>query len=316
MSSMWVKYTLSLTQAIEEEFCTALLDSPYTLGWTEPQIEVILTDNGYDYAEQADKPMLCYVFAPLSQSEETSVEQFREYLSKWKDQVRLLSFEMVEEENESWKEEFQPVWVGDWVIAPSWTKAEELEGAANLLWIDPGAAFGTGYHVTTQDIIRYLQTIELTNRRVLDLGAGSGILSLLCLRLGAKAPVYAVDINPEADWQIRQNLDLNNLPPESVEIVIGDPLEEDEAGVISLPPQVDLVMVNIGGDEDVAMLPVVKKALAPKGLAILSGIVTWNRDKVVKAYQDAGFELVDEKTSNEWVTLVTKLCENREKFTS
>lgn len=311
MSSMWVKYTVVIAQEIEEEFGYTILESSYTLGWTEPQFDVILTDNGYDYATRIDKPYLGFVFEPLSDSDtvEEAVSRFRQFLSQWGEQAACIAHELVEEENESWKAEFQSVTVDDWIIAPSWTPEDELEQGKNILWIDPGAAFGTGYHGTTQDIMRFLQKMNLNHKRVLDIGAGSGILSILCAKLGAATPVYAVDINPEADWQINQNLQLNQLSPQTVEIIIGDPLSEVEP--VLLPTEVDLVMVNIGGDEDVAMLPVVLQSLKPGGMAILSGMVTWNREMVEKAYRDAGFELLDEKTSDEWVTLVTRLCENK-----
>lgn len=310
MSTMWLKYIVVIAQEIEEEFSYSLLESTYTLGWTEPQIEVILTDNGYDYATKIDKPYLGYVFEPLTGTEEEAVAGIRQFLTQWGEQAAFHSYELVEEENESWKDEFQSVTVDDWTIAPSWTSDDEHAEDKNILWIDPGAAFGTGYHGTTQDIIRFLQKMNLTNQRVLDIGAGSGILSILCVKLGAACPVYAIDINPEADWQINQNLQLNQLSPETVQIIIGDPLSDEES--IVLPKEVDLVMVNIGGDEDVAMLPVVLNSLRQGGIAILSGIVTWNREKVEQAYRDAGFVLLDEKTSDEWVTLVTRLCENRE----
>lgn len=309
MASMWMKYTLALSEEVEEIFTAALLESTYTLGWTEPQIEVIVTDNGYDFAKQLEKPLLGYVFEPLQESEERAVEVFRHYLSRWDNQVRLLAHELVEEENESWKDEFQPVTVGEWIVAPSWTPQDELPDSAQVMWIDPGAAFGTGYHVTTQDIIAYLQGMDLKDQSVLDIGAGSGILSLFCVKLGAATPVYAVDINPESDWQIHQNLLLNQVPSEAVHVIITDPIAQDAE---PLPQGVDLVMVNIGGDEDIMMLPVVKSSLRIGGTAILSGIVTWNKDKVIQAYAEAGFKLVSEKTSNEWVTLVTELCENKE----
>ncbi|MGD8188721.1 50S ribosomal protein L11 methyltransferase [Brevibacillus ginsengisoli] len=309
MASMWLKYTLVLSEEVEEIFTASLLESNYTLGWTEPQIEVIVTDNGYDFAQQQEKPLIGYVFEPLHDSVEQAVKQFRDYLSRWENQVSLMAHELVEEENESWKDEFQPVTVGEWAIAPSWTPAEELPDSSHIMWIDPGAAFGTGYHVTTQDMITYLQKINLNNQQVLDIGAGSGILSLFCVKLGAATPVVAVDINPESDWQINQNLTLNQLPGEAVEVIITDPLAQDST---PLPKEMDLVMVNIGGDEDITMLPVVRNSLRIGGTAILSGIVTWNKEKVIQAYADGGFELVQETTSNEWVTLVTKLCENKE----
>lgn len=304
MEQTWLKYILLVERDAEDAFVSEVLASAYTLGWVEPQIEVLTTENGYDYAEKTDGPVIAYLFEPLRDSEAEHAERLRDYLSRWGEKVRLQEVETVAEENESWKETFREVQVGDWWIAPTWTPPEALAQARHVLWIDPGAAFGTGYHGTTQDILLMLQERPPAGKRVLDIGAGSGILSLFCIKNGARQPVWAVDLNPQSEYQIRVNLANNDLSEEAVEIVMGDALEPDVQE--RLPREADLILVNIGGDEDVAMLPLVRERIAPGGTVILSGIVQWNRGKVLTAYEQAGFAPVAERHSDEWVTVMMR----------
>ena len=304
MKPTWLKYILLVDTDREDDFVAAVLYSPYTLGWVEPRIEVLTTDNGYDYKEDLAAPAVAYLFEPLEETEVEHVQRLEAFLRQWEGAVTLREAGPVAEENESWKETFSEVRVGNWWVAPTWTDPEKLAGAEQILWIDPGAAFGTGYHGTTQDLLLLLQELSLEQKRVLDLGAGSGILSLFCVLGGSALPVWAVDINPESEWQIQVNAANNQLPENAVKVVIGDAL--DPAVTAQLPEQVDLVLLNIGGDEDVAMLPLVKERLAIGGLALLSGIVEWNREKVLAAYRREGFELLQERRSEEWVTLMMR----------
>ncbi|RNB90367.1 methyltransferase domain-containing protein [Brevibacillus fluminis] len=303
MSRFWLKYTISLPADLEEVFLAELLDSTYTLGWTEPQIEVIVTENGYDYQEQPEQPVIAYVFEPMEEEQQALVARMEEYLQRWEGAICLKAVEQVKEENESWKDEFVPVQIGSLTVAPSWTK-ETLQDAGPVLWIDPGAAFGTGYHGTTQDMLRFLQEMDVTGMRVIDIGAGSGILSIYCALHHAKKPVYALDLNPESEYEIRQNLAHNELDASSVEVVIGDATSPDMAERI--PEKADLILLNIGGDEDVAILPLVGKLLAPDGTVIFSGLVEWNREAIADKLVTEGYSIKDQRQTDEWVTLMAK----------
>ncbi|MGE5704960.1 MAG: 50S ribosomal protein L11 methyltransferase, partial [Clostridia bacterium] len=212
--------------------------------------------------------------------------------------------EQVKEENDSWKEEFEPVQIGEWTIAPSWKQDQLAEAKTPVLWIDPGAAFGTGYHGTTQDSLLFLQEINLGGKRVIDVGAGSGILSLFCVKQGAALPVVAIDVNPECTYEIMQNAQHNNIPADSVQVLIGDASSEEVRG--QLPEQADLILMNIGGDENMMILPKIGHVLAAKGRLILSGLVEWNRDKIAAHLQMLGYKVIGERQTDEWVTLLTE----------
>jgi len=304
----WLKYTLQVNQEIEDIFVAELLDSPYTFGWSEPPFEVLTTENGYDFAKNSIDAVTVYVFEPMERPEKEHLQQLQEYIDRWHGAISIRETEQVLEENDSWKDAFREVQVGEWWIAPTWTEPDLLKEARNILWIDPGAAFGTGYHGTTQDILLFLQEIEVADKVVLDIGAGSGILSLYCVINGASQPVYAVDINPQSEYQIELNAANNQVANTALKILIGDAL--DAAVREELPKQADLILLNIGGDEDVAMLPVVSERIAPNGHILLSGIVEWNREMVLSAYQQAGFETLGERQSEEWVTILMKASAN------
>ncbi|MGG4441489.1 50S ribosomal protein L11 methyltransferase [Brevibacillus fortis] len=304
MESMWLKYTLLVEPEIEDLFVAEVLTSSYTLGWIEPQIEVLTTENGYDYAENTEGPLVGYLFEPQHDGEEEHVDRLKTYIQRWNGQVTLKEVELVAEENESWKEEFREVKIGDWWVAPTWTDPAALESARHILWIDPGAAFGTGYHGTTQDILLFLQEMDLEGKQVIDVGAGSGILSLYCALNGAKHPVWAVDINPQSEYQVLVNATNNHLPDHAVQVVIGDASEDGVKA--QLPSQADLILVNIGGDENVAMLPMITERIAPEGILILSGIVEWNREAVIATFEQAGFQVEKQSQQDEWVTVLLK----------
>lgn len=309
MEQKWLKYTLQVDQEIEDVFVAELLDSRYTFGWSEPPFEVLTTENGYDFAKNSADAVTAYVFEPMQHQEEEHLQLLRAYLERWSGAVSIREVEQVAEENDSWKEAFREVQVGEWWIAPTWTEPDLLKEARNILWIDPGAAFGTGYHGTTQDILLFLQEIPVAGKVVLDIGAGSGILSLYCAINGASQPVYAIDINPQSEYQIGVNASNNQVPDTALKILIGDAL--DEAVREKLPEQADLILLNIGGDEDVAMLPVVTERIAPNGHVLLSGIVEWNREMVLSEYEKAGFEALGERRSEEWVTILMKASANK-----
>lgn len=302
-NNKWLKYTLHVTSEQEEGFVATVLDSPYTFGWTEPPIEVLITENGYDYEEKRELPITAFLFEPMNgATKEELLGRLQTYLAPWQPHVVLVEAEEVEEENDSWKESYQEIKVGEWWIAPSWAPEERLAGKEKILRIDPGAAFGTGYHGTTQDILLVLQELELRGKRVLDIGTGSGILSIYAAINGAALPIFAVDINPQTSYEVEQNLLQNGRSAADVKVIIGDPLNGDVAE--QLPDKADLILINIGGDEDISMLPIVNRLLAADGLLILSGIVEWILPKVEAAYGACGFFPSGKRQSDEWITLV------------
>lgn len=210
-----------------------------------------------------------------------------------------------EDWSENWKKYFHPLEVGEKIlIQPEW---EPIEGTTDrtVFTVNPGMNFGTGGHQTTQLCIESIEKYVKDGSAVLDLGCGSGILSVIALLLGAERAV-AVDIDPNARDSAYANLALNNLPREKYEVLIGDITSDavlrDKLG----EHKYDIVLANIVADVIIALSPYVRGFMKPGGVFVCSGIITERTDEVKKALSDAGLEVTDVMTRGDWAAMVAK----------
>ena len=175
---------------------------------------------------------------------------------------------------------------------------EEFEGKTKINFISQGA-FGTGLHETTQDILRLiLNKLDIKGKSVLDIGTGSGILSIASAMSGA-SEVVAVDIRDVED-EVMLNASLNNLS--NIEVVVGNILD-DEALV---KKNFDWIFINIGGEETKMFMKYIKEHLNNNGNILVSGLVEWSFDEVKQDVESYGFNLISKHQTNEWVTAVFK----------
>jgi ribosomal protein L11 methyltransferase len=204
---------------------------------------------------------------------------------------------------ESWKAHFHPVRVGQhFVIKPSWREFTPATGDV-VIEIDPGLAFGSGLHPTTQLCLNILEELPLAGQSLFDVGTGSGILALAALKLGA-ASVRAVDVDDVAIRVARENFERNgysfpNAPlqeKERVEVAVGS--AHDTGG-----RQWDIVVANILANTIIELLPDLKAALAPGGLLILSGIIAEQEASVTTAATTQNLSLVERRIEEDWVAL-------------
>lgn len=196
---------------------------------------------------------------------------------------------------ESWKEHFQVVRLGrQLVIKPSWRDYEPQAGDL-VIEIDPGLAFGSGLHPTTQLCLRILEDLPLAGQRLFDVGTGSGILSLAALKLGA-AFGRAVDVDEVAVRVAEENFTSNGLA-DRVETAVGS------AGDYGLEPW-PVVVANILAPVLIELMPQLASALAPNGRLILSGMLRDQEQAVTAAAQEQGLEVIDRATIEDWVALV------------
>ena len=207
----------------------------------------------------------------------------------------------------NWKRFFKPMNVGNkFIIVPEWEKADNAEGKL-VLTINPGGIFGTGSHETTQLCISAIETAFEQNkniRNVMDIGTGSGILSIASLLLGAEH-TECIDIDPNADVIVKENMDMNHISPDRYSVKVGNILDDDFAK--TLPGHgSDIVVANIMADIIISMIPVLRRFMSDKSVFIASGIIEARLDEVISKLEDAGFEIIDSRVLNEWCCVVCK----------
>ena len=200
----------------------------------------------------------------------------------------------------NWKQYFKPLTVGERIlILPEWeTLTEQTD--RTVFVINPGMSFGTGSHHTTRLCLERLEKYIKPGMEILDLGCGSGILSLVALLLGAKSAT-AVDIDPNAARIARENAHRNGIGDENYRIFAGNVLE-DEALVKAISDQkYDIILANIVADVIIALSPAIAPLLKEGGVYITSGIITDRGDEVLAAYEKQSLTLSHQSQSGDWL---------------
>lgn len=199
----------------------------------------------------------------------------------------------------NWKQYFKPLKVGKkLLIKPSWEEYENTENRL-ILEIDPASSFGTGQHNTTRLCMEFMEDVVKPNDKILDLGCGSGILSIAGILLGAES-VVAVDIEENSVKTTIENFEKNNISSEKYTAYCGN-VVVDETISDKLGTGFDLITANIVADVLIAMSSLFKKYLRQNGTLIVSGIIEERKDEVINAITEIGFSLVDEKEKDDWV---------------
>lgn len=205
----------------------------------------------------------------------------------------------------NWKKYFKQFYVDDILIIPSWEEVKEEDRDKMIIHIDPGTAFGTGMHETTQLCIRQLKKYVTPETELLDVGTGSGILSIIACRLGA-AHALGTDLDPCAVPAVEENKEANGIADEAFTMMIGniidDPKIQDEVGY----DKYDIVVANILAEVLVPLTPEVVRHLKPGGVYITSGIIQEREPMVTEAVKMAGLELVEVTRQGEWVSVTAK----------
>lgn len=205
----------------------------------------------------------------------------------------------------NWKTYFKQFYVDDILIIPSWEEVKEEDKDKMIIHIDPGTAFGTGMHETTQLCIRQLKKYVTPETELLDVGTGSGILSIIALKLGAKHAV-GTDLDPCAVPAVEENKEANGIPAEAFDMMIGniidDKIVQDTVGY----EKYDIVTANILADVLVPLTPVIVHQMKPGGLYITSGILDVKEEVVKEAVTAAGLEIVEVTHQGEWVSVTAR----------
>lgn len=205
----------------------------------------------------------------------------------------------------NWKQYFKQFYVDDILIIPSWEEVKEEDKDRMIIHIDPGTAFGTGMHETTQLCIRQLKKYVTPETELLDVGTGSGILSIVALKLGAKHAV-GTDLDPCAVPAVEENKEVNNIPTESFDMMIGNIIDDKAIQDKVRYEKYDIVVANILADVLVPLTPVILNQMKKGGIYITSGIIDDKEETVVKAVKEAGLEVLEVTYQGEWVSVTAR----------
>ena len=205
----------------------------------------------------------------------------------------------------NWKEYFHQFYVDDILIVPSWEEVKEEDKDKMILHIDPGTAFGTGMHETTQMVIRQLKKFVTKDTQMLDVGTGSGILGIVALKLGA-AHVVGTDLDPCAIPAVADNKEANDIKDETFDMLIGNIIDDKEVQDTVGYEKYDIVTANILADVLVPLTPVIVNQMKKGAYYITSGILDVKEEVVVKAVKDAGLQLVEVTHQGEWVSVTAR----------
>lgn len=210
-----------------------------------------------------------------------------------------------EDWSNNWKKYFHTMEIGDTLmVKPFWEETPVTD--RKVFEINPGLSFGTGSHHTTRLCLEDIEKIVKPGDEVLDLGCGSGILSIVSIMYGAKNAI-AVDIDPNSMDTAYDNLNRNSISRDKYEVLIGNILSDEELQNKVLLKKYDVVLANIVADVIIAALPLVKRAIKPDGIFITSGIIEDRMNDVISALSENGFEVLSEKRSADWAEFKCKL---------
>ncbi len=254
----------------------------------------------------------------LVEEEETDPEELRSRIRAELDELKEFNLDIGEGSIElestedidwinNWKKYFHQFYIDDILVIPSWEEVPESDKDKMVLHIDPGTAFGTGMHETTQLCIRQLRKFINKTTKILDVGTGSGILGILSLMMGAES-VVGTDLDPCAVPAVEDNLRNNGVDPSKFELIIGNIITEKDVQDRVGYEKYDIVVANILADVLVPLTPVIVDQMKPGAVYITSGILNDNDKefRVKDAMTAAGLEIVETTYQGEWASVTAR----------
>ena len=313
----WNKYTLKTRSEVEDIVISTLADVgvegveiedkvPLTESDKKQMFVDILPDGPADdgiaylnfYVEEDQDPH------PLLDRVKEALEELRTFMDIGECTITESQTEDKDWIN-NWKQYFHQFYVDDILIIPSWEDVKPEDKDKMIIHIDPGTAFGTGMHETTQLCMRQLKKYVNKDTQILDVGTGSGILSIAALKLGASHAV-GTDLDPCAISAVKENLEANDVPVTDMDMILGNIIDDkaiqDEVGY----EKYDIVVANILADVLIPLTPVILHQMKKGGLYITSGIIDDKEESVVAAVKAAGLEVLEVTHQGEWVSVTAR----------
>lgn len=242
--------------------------------------------------------------APVLMNVRKELEDMRAFLDVGECTIEESETEDVDWVN-NWKQYFHQFYIDDILVIPSWEKVKPEDSDKMVIHIDPGTAFGTGMHETTQLCIRSLKKYVTSETEILDVGCGSGILGMLALKFGAKHSL-GTDLDPCAIDATHENMEVNGIRKDQYEVMIGNIIDDTAVQDAVGYEKYDIVAANILADVLVPLTPVIIHQMKPGAVYITSGIIEDKENVVVEAVKAAGLELLEVNHQGEWVSVVAR----------
>jgi len=314
----WNKYTLKTTAEAEDIISNMMMEAGIEgieiedkIPLTESDKQQMFVDILPDIPENDGVAYISFYLEP-EMDQEAMLEKVREGLKEiqtWGLDIGDGTIVASETEDKdwinNWKQYFHQFYVDDILIKPSWEEVKPEDEDKMLIQIDPGTAFGTGMHETTQLCIRQLRK-HLTNETVLlDVGTGSGILSIISLKLGARKAV-GTDLDPCAIEAVKENTEVNGIEPSTFEVMIGNIIDDKEVQDKVGYGCYDIVVANILAEVLVPLTPVILSQLKPGGIYITSGIIDDKEELIVKTVKESCLEVLEVTYQGEWVSVTAR----------
>lgn len=313
----WNQFRLKTTTEAEDIVSSMLMD----LGIQGVQIEdkVPLTEQDKEQMFVDILPQIpaddgvAYLTFYLEEEEdpETVLERVRKELEEMRSYVDVGECTIEESQTEdvdwvnNWKKYFHQFSIDDILVIPSWEQVEAKDSDKMVIHIDPGTAFGTGMHETTQLCIRQLRKYVKPGAQILDVGCGSGILGMLALKFGAAHSV-GTDLDPCAIDATHENMKANGIREDQYKVMIGNIIDDKEVQDKAGYEKYDIVAANILADVLVPLTPVILHQLKKGGIYITSGIIDDKEETVTEAVRAAGMEVLEVHHQGEWVSVTAR----------
>ena len=313
----WNKFTLKTRSKVEDIVISTLAD--VGIEGVEIQDKQPLTESDKQQMfvdimpDIPDDDGIAYLnfYLDVDEDKEKVLADVRAALAEMQEFLDLGECTITESETEdkdwinNWKQYFKQFYVDDILIIPSWEEVKPEDRDKMIIHIDPGTAFGTGMHETTQLCIRQLKKYVTKDTELLDVGTGSGILSIIALKLGARHAV-GTDLDPCAVPAVEENKEVNGIPVEAFDMMIGNIIDDKEVQDRVGYEKYDIVTANILADVLVPLTPVIVHQMKPGAVYITSGILDVKEDVVKEAVVAAGLEVVEVTHQGEWVSVTAR----------
>ena len=313
----WNKFTLKTRSEVEDIVISTLADVGIEGVEIQDKQPLIESDKQQMFVDIMpdipDDDGIAYLnfYLDVDENKEKVLADVRAALAEMQEFLDLGECTITESETEdkdwinNWKQYFKQFYVDDILIIPSWEEVKPEDRDKMIIHIDPGTAFGTGMHETTQLCIRQLKKYVTKDTELLDVGTGSGILSIIALKLGARHAV-GTDLDPCAVPAVEENKEVNGIPVEAFDMMIGNIIDDKEVQDKVGYEKYDIVTANILADVLVPLTPVIVHQMKPGAVYITSGILDVKEEVVKEAVVAAGLEVVEVTHQGEWVSVTAR----------